>query len=257
MLCPVSLFAQVPATASIAVFEDHDKYIEASRSYGTAWGLIKLAADHQGIALQPQSTSWSAAMNRLQAQRVHLIFGAFQTAERQAWGTFSLPLSEEGSAIFTTPDNPIDRIDDIDMATATIGVSANSVQDEIARELGFVNVYASTARPQLYSMLEEGRLDYLLFGQSIVAYYCANFTATPHEACMKQIGPALLPSWVRVMAASDNRIAKQLIASLNEGLMAIRHTQAARDIFSKYPNAALRHKQWLTQLKQEAGSLPH
>lgn len=253
---PVSLFAQVPVTASIAVFEDHDKYVDASSSYGTAWGLLKLAADHQGIELYPESSSWSAAMKRLKAQRVDLVFGAFQTAERQTWGTFSLPLSEEGSAIFAAPDNPITSIDDIDLATATIGVSANSVQEEIARELGFVNVYASTARPQLYAMLNEGRLDYLLFGQSIVAYYCFNFTTTPQQACMKQVGPALLPSWVRVMTATQNQRAQQLITALNEGLMAIRHTQAARNVFLQHPDAAERHQRWVTQLKQETDSQP-
>ncbi|MEW9798479.1 substrate-binding periplasmic protein [Alteromonas sp. CYL-A6] len=241
-------FTGMAETADIAVFDDHEKYVEAASGYGVSWQLLALAAKQQGIELQTQPSSWDAALKRVKAKKTDLVFAAFKTADRAVWAAFSLPLYKEGSAIFARPDNPVQRIEDIDVQTSTIGVSSASVQEMLAQELGFKNIYGSRARMRLYTLLQNERLDYLLFGQSILSYYCLNYTKEKNRHCMKQIGEPLQSARIHVLTDKTNQRATQLLVRLNAGLQAIKNTPEARAVFEQYGLDASEHQQWIAAL---------
>lgn len=246
----VSCSSTLAATQSvdIAVFEDHDKYVDAAIGYGLSWKLLSLAAADQDIAFVTQPSAWSAAIKRVQAHRVSLVFGAFKTKEREAWANFTYPLYAEGSAIFTSPSNKVNTISDIDVVNSTIGVSSHSVQETMAKNIGFENIYSSRARTRLYTLLDEGRLDYLLFGQSIVSYYCLNHAKRKQRHCMKQVGDVIMPDWVRALADNQNPEAVEAIRKLNQGLRNIKDTEKAYQLFLSYGLNDSDYQRWLEML---------
>lgn len=236
---------------SITVFEDHKRYVNASDSYGLSWSLIALAAERKGIRLIPYESSWRASINRLQAHRVDLVFAALKTPEREEWAHYSVPLANEGSAIFARLDNPVQAFEDIDLANSVIGVSANSAQETLARELGFENIYSTVRRPQLYDMLEKGRLDYLFFGKSVIGYYCLHFANSDTKNCMKQIGPLYLRNNVHTISMQNNRQAVAKLEKLNEGLIEISRLEQTKALFVRYGKSPEFYQQWLTQLEND------
>ena len=178
-------------TVTIAVYENHENYVKASRTYGVGWRILEAAANQTDISLLTVESSWKAALTRLQAGKIDMVFSAIRTPDREQWASFSLPLPSSGSAIFTAHDNPVESIQQIDLSSELIGVSANSVQERFAREIGFKNIYASVDRWQLYVMLDQKRLPYLFFSEGIVDYYCTFFHTSGERDCLKRVGDHL------------------------------------------------------------------
>ena len=250
LLSLVSLLASaLPAfannTVSITVFENHKRYVEASESYGISWKLFELATQHAKYQLELQPSSWRASMKRIKDGKVDMVFGALKTAEREKWASFSLPLIAEGSAIFTQPNNPVTYFDDIDLENSTIGVSANSLQETLAKELGFKNIYSTVHRPQLYDMLKGNRLDYLFFGTSIINYYCVNYNKAATPKCMKQVSEDFHPSGVHTLALSNNSAAVDKLNHINQALVALRHSKELKAVFEQYASSDSLYEVWL------------
>lgn len=239
----------LPTSASeaidITVFEDHNRYVEASESYGLSWKIFELAAEHANYRLQLQPSSWRASMKRVQDSKVDLVFGALKTTEREEWASFSLPLIPEGSAIFTQLDSPVNHFDDIDLENSAIGVSANSLQETLAKELGFKNIYSTASRPQLYDMLKGKRLDYLFFGTSIINYYCVNFATSATSKCMKQVSEEYYPNSVHALTLSNNSAAVKKLNRINQALFSLRHSEKLKAVFEQYADSKKLYEGWL------------
>lgn len=248
-------YSSAKELVTVSVFEDHERYVIASDSYGLSWRLLNAAAEHANLTLQIQESSWQASISRLQANKIDLVFAALKTAEREQWANFSLPLVTEGSGIFTRNDNPADSFDEIDLQNSVIGVSLNSVQEQIARDLGFENIYSTVQRPLLYNMLNKGRVDYLFFGKSIINYYCLYFDETADRTCMKQIGNLYHPDNVYAISNKENQRANKLLLSINQSLLLIADEAATKKLFMDYDKSSEHYKDWANTIKKT--SLPN
>ena len=239
-------------TITISVFEDHERYVAASDSYGLSWRLFEAAAKHSNLKLQIQESSWRGSINRLQAHKIDLVFAALKTPEREQWANYSLPLVSEGSGIYTRHDNPTNSFNEIDLKNSVIGVSLNSVQEQIARDLGFENIYSTVQRPLLYNMLKKRRVDYLFFGKSIINYYCLYFDETSDRACMKQIGDLYHPNNVYAIANKNNQRASKLLLSINQSLLSIAEEDDTEQFFIEYQKDSEHHRLWVDNVKKAA-----
>lgn len=254
-LCLIALLASLNAWSdtrddilSVTVFEDHERYVEASQSYGLSWQLFEIAAAHAQFELRVVPTSWQASMSRIRNEKVDMVFAALKTSEREKWATFSLPLMTESSAIFAHPEHAIDKFEDIDLEKSTIGVSAESLQEELAVELGFKNIYATERRPQLYEMLKGKRLDFLFFGVSIINYYCLSYNTQNTPQCMKQVSPDYHPDGVHAISLTSNTKASRKLAQINQAILELRHSREYKAVFSQYPNGNSLYENWLNRL---------
>ena len=243
-----SELANASEAITISVFEDHERYVLASDSYGLSWQILEAAAKRSGIQLQTQESSWRASMNRIQAHRVDMVFAALKTEERSQWANFTVPLIAEGSGIFTRPDNPVTTFEQIDLKNSVIGVSLNSLQETIARDLGFENIYSTVQRPQLYDMLNRNRVDYLFFGKSIIRYYCVYFDESRNPECMKQVGELYYPNNVHALVHKENEKANKVLAELNKNIIAFSGSKETKKLFESYDFPHEIYDAWLLML---------
>ena len=234
--------------ATITVFKEHDMYVEASPSYGLSWRILSAAAEHQGIHLVVQESSWRASLSRLKAHKVDLVYAAFKTAEREQWANFSLPLMTDGSAIFGRLDDPATAIDEIDFDNAVVGVSANSVQEQFAKDAGFKNIYSTVDRAQLYKMILQRRIDYLFFGTSIINYYCVYYDPSRQANCMKQIGRTFDENTVHAISVKGNAKARKILQRLDAGIRELARQGHYKKWFEHYDLKPAVHQKWLTTL---------
>ncbi len=218
---------------SIAVYVEHEQYIQASPVYGGSWRILELAAESQNIKLVPQKVNWQGGLQRLKAEKVELAFPAFKTKERETWAIFTLPLIPASSVIYTLPDNPANNISDIDFSSETIGVTSKSVQEVLAKEVGFQHIYATTEREQLFSMLKEKRIDYLFFVHGVGEYYCIFHDKSEDFDCLKTVGGKYGAKSAHALALNTPE-SNIIMAELNTGLIAIHDTEELKDIFKHY-----------------------
>ena len=228
---------------SIAVFEEHDKYVKSARAYGISWSILAKAALEQNIVLDPQPGSWQGGMNRLRAGKVDLVFYAIRSEQRETWAVFSLPFVTAGSAIFTHHHNPVSTIEEIDFVNASVGVSADSVQEVFAKEAGFQNIYSTVERNQLYKMLSLKRLDYLFFAIDVIDYYCTYFDPSMRLDCLKQVGAPYDQKTVHVMGKSSPAM-KELMDRINQGIVNVSQSVDTMDIFKQYGIDGSRFDSW-------------
>lgn len=241
--------ADTPTIVTIAVFEDHNRYVQSAKSYGLSWHLFNAGAQKAGYKLEMFPTSWRASMQRVQNHRVDLVFAALKSEEREQWATFSLPLIAEGTALFAHPSSPVNSVDDIDFAKDIVGVSAKSIQETLAYEMGFRNVYATVDRPQLYRMLAAERLDYLFSGISVINYYCMHFSPNKNPNCMKQVSPIYNRNSVHVITLSTNQRSVDTLNDINQALFSIRHSETIAELFSRYPDSNDSHQEWAKKIE--------
>ncbi|MDM7861200.1 transporter substrate-binding domain-containing protein [Alteromonas sp. ASW11-36] len=235
---------------TISVFEDHNRYVQSANSYGLSWHLFNAAAQQAGYKLEIFPTSWRASIQRVQNRRVDLVYAALKSEEREQWATFSLPLITEGAALFAHPSSPVNGIEDIDFANDVVGVSAKSIQESLAYEMGFKNVYATIDRPQLYQMLAADRLDYLFFGTSVINYYCVHFSPEKSKNCMKQVSPIYNENSVHVLTLSTNQRTVEILENINQALFAMRQSDEIKEWFTRYPEANDNHAEWVAKLEK-------
>ncbi|MFC3094399.1 hypothetical protein DRW07_14075 [Alteromonas sediminis] len=236
-------------TVTISVFEDHERYVIASDAYGLSWRLLEVAAEHAEIKLLPEESSWKASMNRVKAHKVDLVFAAFKTAERSKWATFTLPLLSEGSGLFTRHNHSASTLNDIDFESSIVGVSAKSLQETMALEMGFKNIYASVKRQQLYRMLQQQRIDYLFFGESIINYYCLFIDSSRQRGCMKRVGNLYQFNTIHALTDTTNSASVALLARINQALMALAQEQDVKQLFLDYEFDETQYHHWLARLK--------
>lgn len=218
---------------SVAVYAEHEQYIAASAPYGLSWKLLELAAQSQGLILIPQKGSWQGGMSRLNANKVELMFPAFKTQERAQWALFTLPLLPTGSSIFTLRDKPVNQLEDINFAKAMVGVVNGSVQETLAKEVGFEHIYSTTQREQLFTMLKEKRLDYLFVASAVVGYYCTYFDELGENDCLKQVGEDYGNKFAH--ALSLNTPASQTIMdTINAGFVVVKDLPEVQNLFNEF-----------------------
>ncbi|WP_102795173.1 substrate-binding periplasmic protein [Bowmanella denitrificans] len=234
----------------IAVFDEHSEFLVTHTGYGLAWEILELAAEQADIVLLPQESSWTGALNRLHAGKVKMIFGVLKTKERQSWLQFSLPLGQDKIRVFTGPENIINQVEDIDFTTARVGVSAKSVSEQHARALGFKHIYAIRERGNLFQMLSSGRLDYLIFGEAFVGYFCKTAMANS-SSCLKPLLPVLQHTDIRFAAPLDNPDAVALSHRIDQQIRLLATRPDIRQLFERYRYSEQDYQTWLDSLPVE------
>lgn len=236
--------ASAVETVQVGVFENHFRYTDAADSYGLSWELLVAAAASRNLRIEVQELSWKASLQRLRANKLDLVFGAFYSEERAAWATFSHPLIADSSAIFTSLDSPAASLDDIDFNHQVIGVTRQSVQEGYAREMGFKNIYSAVERKQLYSMLQQKRIDYLFFGTNIINYYCLYVAQERNKGCMKQVGPNLKSNFTHAISSLDSPKGRRVIFLINQGLEELLSSEKGLALFRSKGFSEQARSQW-------------
>jgi polar amino acid transport system substrate-binding protein len=234
----------------VAVYAEHEKYLAAPGPYGGSWRLLELAAKSQQLKLIPEKGSWQGGLQRLKAEKVDFIFAGFKTPEREQWALFTLPLMPAASAIYTQLNNPVDNVADIDFSKATVGVSSKSVQEDLAKEVGFKHIYSTTEREQLFSMLRDNRLDYLFFSVGVEQYYCVYYDKTNSTGCLKKVGKdyGVKPAYALTINTPK---AKAILGKINTGLLAIKDSPEVVTLFKQYNYTAQDVENWRAALTYE------
>ncbi len=247
LILPSALSAPAKPFYTVSVFEHHKVMLDVSPNYALAWTLLEGAAKRQGVRLAPYGTSWQAGLKRLETGRLDFVFGAYHSDERAKWASYTLPLAKDTTNIFTRSDNPIERIEDINFATAKVGVSQGSFQHELAKQMGFISLYPIDGRAQIYDMLKEGRIEYLLYGKTIADFYC--YYANPTERnnrCIKTVGKPLSENALHLIALKTSTANAAVVRKINEGLFALSQDGTARLIFKRYGFSDADFERWRT-----------
>ena len=227
----------------ISVFEDHDKQLTFSSSYGLSWKLITKAAEVNGIPFVKVKTNWNSSINRLKQDKIDLVFGAFKTEERQKWALFSSALASDSSALFTKPEADTLSLLNINFEVESVGVIEGSTQATLARKLGFKHIYPSKMRKQLYDLLTSGRINYILLGHSSIKLYCGN-----KIECVKQVGAKLDTNYIHIMGNKHSAKAFTGIKMINDGLHRIAEQKETKDMFIQYGYSLQEYEYWKSQL---------
>ena len=130
-------------------------------------------------------------------------------------------------------------------------MSANSLQESLAKKLGFKNIYATVRRPQLYEMLKGNRLDYLFFGTSIINYYCVNYDIVATPRCMKQVSEDFFPNSVHTLALSSNSEAINKLNQINQALVDLRDSKKLKAVFEQYANSGSLYEGWVERVNAQ------
>ncbi len=247
-------FCSLPAFAleevHVAVYAEHEKYLAAPGPYGGSWKLLELAAQSQQLKLIVEKGSWQGGLQRLKAEKVDLIYAGFKTPEREQWALFTLPLIPAASAIYTLHNNSVDNVSDIDFSNATIGVSSKSVQEALAKEVGFKHIYSTTEREQLFSMLKDNRLDYVFFSVGVEQYYCVHYDKTKDTGCLKKVGEDYGVKPAHALTINTPK-AKAIMSKVNTGLLAIKDSPEVITLFKQYNYTLQDVESWRAALIDE------
>ncbi len=229
----------------IAVFNAHEARLQVAGAYALSWALTELAANAAGLNIQPLDATWAGAMTRLKNHRIDMVFGAFKTPEREQWAFFSLPLGSEGSSIFTLPGNPVNAIHDIQLEVQRVGVSLDSYQHQQAIDVGFKQIYPIRERDLLFNMLQGGRIDYIIYADTMVSLFCTQHNIT-RQGCLKRVGDPLSRNQLHVIAHQDNVRGKNAVQRLSGGLQLVARKQDLWPLFvaNGYDRAAF--YRWMT-----------
>lgn len=212
----------------ITVFEDHEHQMTISNTYALSWRMVEEALKIQQLELEVVPTNWTSSINRLKDGRLVLVFGALRTEERLQWAKFSLPLMPEDNLLVSRLKSKSELdLFQLDVTKHTIGVILGSIQEALAKELGFQHIYSSRERQTLEEMLISGRVELALVQRSF-PFDCEK------PPCVTQIGDAYSGQYLRIMGMRDSTEAKKLIKIINLGLEKVMKSGKEKLFFERY-----------------------
>lgn len=212
----------------ITVFEDHEHQLTTNNTYALSWRLVEEALKNQKLELEVVPANWTSSINRLKDGRLTLVFGALRTQERLQWAQFSYPLLPEDTLLVSRlkSKSELDAFQP-DVTKHTIGVILGSIQEALAKQLGFQHIYSARVRQTLEEMLISGRVDLALVQRSF-PFDCKL------PPCVTQIGDAYSGQHARIMGMKDNPEAKKLIKIINLGLEKVLKSGTEKVFMNQY-----------------------
>lgn len=231
---------------TVGVFDEHPLYLKTSKPYAVGWEILSQAAQSANIELIPVEEGWARSIVALKNKRIDGIYGAMMSEERKEWANFSLPISSDLVYVFSEPNTTSTQLEQIDRNLASVGVSKDSIQHQLAIEMGFKNIYAIIDRNVLYKMLLAGRIDYLIYSDSFVNVYCYKYNKQQQQGCLQPVKPALASNTLHLMYLKNN--SKQpLYDKLNKALIALESAGTIKSIFEKYHQSNEAYQAWFQQ----------
>lgn len=229
----INMVYAVPTSLKVGVFNEHDTYLKSSSIYQVSWQLFIQAAKNAGIKIVAQPDAWARSVASVRSGDFDGVFGAMITKDRQAWASFSLALGYDQVRLFTQPDTSINSLSQVDYSTQTVGVSKHSIHHEVAKAKGFANIYSYVGEEQIYKMLFAGRLDFIIFAESLMRMYCHQHVNTPFDACLKPIGKPFLSQSIHVMYNKSNSVNALLFKQIDKQIQKMYLEGEIRKIFDE------------------------
>ncbi|MCH2057453.1 MAG: transporter substrate-binding domain-containing protein [Thalassotalea sp.] len=251
-----SLCAALPKTANgnelqIGVFDDHQLYLDMSGPYRTGWAILNMAAERANIRIVPKPDAWARGLYELKSGHLDGVYGAIPNEERLVWAKFLLPLSYEQIYVYAPMASPLNKLDEIDMSTASVGVSKDSIQHNLANSLGFSEVYAILDRNVQFKLLQANRVDYLIYSSTFVNIYCAKFDSELRERCLKPLRPALSSRQFSVMYNKSSKTHNKLYQALDAALVDLYEQGVIQTLYRQhFAQESKAYEQWKTFWKQ-------
>jgi polar amino acid transport system substrate-binding protein len=236
---------------TVSVYLGHERYLSSADVYSASWEIFENSAAAAKVFLSIEESTWNSAINRLKGNKVDIVFAARKNQERESWADFSEPLLTTGSGIYTTITSARISLAEIDFTNAVVGVATQSVQEKMAREIGFKNIYSTFTRPKIYSMLLKGRIDYLLYSSTSMKFFCAYEVNKPMNQCVKRVGPVLDEGPIFAIANKDNARAVALLNAIDKKIRANSRNNKTKEIFARFSISEDRYSNWLASLNKD------
>lgn len=251
LLCVTAFISTLTSaeTMSLGVLIDHHKYVQASPAYDLSWIVTERASQKAGISLKLEPGIWTRSIKRLQTGKLNGVFAAVHSKQRETWSTFSLPLAITYTQLFTHKHKPVSTYEFVDTGSSVVGIVKDSIGETYARELGFQNLYITSDRHRLYTMLQNNRIDYLIHPQSIIDHYCMYLHPSKSAQCLKTIGTPLGANEVHLMVRKGDNDNIRKIDKINQQIKAMIQSGEILELYIQKGLGKTRYEQWLTSLQ--------
>lgn len=240
---------------TINVFDEHELYLQYSRSYSVAWQIMQAAAQKADIELVPFPEVWIRSISFLKQQKsVNAVFGAMPSKERENWTSFSAPLALENISAYTLPDSKLDSLNTLldNKAAIDIGVTRGSIHENLANQLGFSYVFTFTDRNKVFEMLEANKLDAIVYTHALTSFYCGKFKKLTNNSCLKEIKPAIEESTLHFMFNKADKNTQETVSLIHKKINHLYKSQRIKELFlhngykaSDYSTWEQKYKNWL------------
>ncbi len=231
------------STFNVGVFDENNVYLETSVPYRIGWQIFIKASKKANLKIVVHPGAWTRSLKALKSNDLDALYGAMKTEERQAWAYFSLPVSYDTIQIFSEPNNPISVVSQIDKKSQTVGVTKDSIQHGMAKALNFSNIYPIVERDSLYKMLLAGRLDYIIFSNSLTNVYCYKYTLKG-VGCLKAIGEPLAENSMHIMYSQSNQSVYEKRTKIDKQIHLMYQSGEIKNIFGQYRDGKSMYSTW-------------
>lgn len=199
-------------TLKVGLYDNHDEYLQYSKAYKLNWLIFIEAADELELNLQARPYVWLRALSFIEEKELDVLVGAYYTKQRHRFAHYSLPLSIDYVYLYVNRQRLFNA--PIDYKNGIIGVTSKSIGDDLAKQLGFNNIYEKSASEQVFRLLRNNRFDYAIFSESVAAKHChVNTSENQTSDCITPKKPALLTNSFHTIYSRTSRninLAQQL-----------------------------------------------
>lgn len=254
LLCACMLLTSATASGCehleptrISVFSYHNPYDTSSAAYSVSWELVTAAARLACLQLDPVPMAWNASMKKVRHNEIDLVFGALATDERREWASFSHALAPTYSVLLASKGSQITRWEEVDVDTHVVAATKNSVQWELAGELGFRHRYHVMMSEDNIPGMLSGRIDLYLTNTTTHDQLCLAET----EQCLKIIRSDLNPNYLRVMTSRTNKKGQELLTRINAALVSLHKQDPGLPNITPGPAHQKAYSDWLKNFPKD------
>jgi len=220
----------VGTDAAYAPFESQN---EKGEIVGFDIDVVKAVAQKAGLEVKFVNTPWEGIFNALkQGDRDLLVSSITITDERKQTMDFTAPYFDAHQLIAVRADSKVARFDDL--KTLKVGVQTGTTGDEAISKLQgktSPNIKRFEGTPLALSELETGGIDAVVADNGVMINYVKNNGGDKFRTVND---PAFTPEQYGIAVKKGNA---ELLAKLNQGLVAIRADGSYDRIYAQYLGA--------------------
>ena len=236
---PIAAFAE---SITVALYEDHELYSKHSRAYQANWVLLQEAAAIEGITLKASPYLWIRGLEELKQNKIDAVIGAYFSKDRSTLYYFSKPFSQDPIYLFRSAKNAASTTK---IQNALVGVTSNSIGESLVSNNNEFSVYKKSSSKEVFNLLENGRLDYAVFSQSVAHKHCLTVANIElKKDCLVPVGSAIKNNGFHIMFSktSKNRAIQKRIDFAVDTLIS---DGKAKAIYLESGYSAQEYKDWL------------
>jgi len=236
---PITAFAE---SITVALYEDHEQYSKHSRAYQANWVLLQEAAAIEGITLKASPYLWIRGLEELKQDKIDAVIGAYFSKERSALYYFSKPFSQDPIFLFRSANSAASTTK---IKNALVGVTSNSIGESLVSNNKKFSVYKKSSSKEVFNLLQNGRLDYAVFSQSVAHKHClTDANIKLKKDCLVPVGSAIKNNGFHIMFSKKpkNRAIQKRIDFAVDTLIS---DGKAKAIYLESGYSAQEYKDWL------------